>query len=155
IVLLAFTVLMLLAIGSAAMLASVWSRQTREAVIALYGIVLMLALLLWGAQELAAYLASSGAGSGLVVTSLAVLYRIATAFDPRFVLGPVLDGRHDAVEQGRRLLLALIAYGSLAVLCLSVSVWRLRRAFTRQLEGAGVIKKARESRSYRPADEEE
>jgi ABC-type transport system involved in multi-copper enzyme maturation permease subunit len=116
------TIVPLLALGSASLLASVWSRQTRDAVLGLYAVGTVLFLLSWWlAPGLLAY------------------------FNPLYVLEPAWGERNliDLGEFGRRLLGSSLAWGGIAAVCLGLSVWRLRPAYIRQLEGEGRQKKER------------
>jgi ABC-type transport system involved in multi-copper enzyme maturation permease subunit len=107
----------LFALGAVSLLASVWSRQTRDAVVGVYflGLAALLLLGLTGNLDF---------------------------FNPLYVLEPAWSG-HDVAELGRRLLLFLLAWGGSGGLCLVVAAWRLRRAYLRQLEGLGRPKRTR------------
>src|SRR5262249_25126163 len=136
---LATTLLPILALGSASVLASVWSKQTRDAVLGLYAIGGIGYLVVWGSHQLAQYFAASPATGGLVGT----LAGLATGLDgvwfyahPLYVLEPAWGGR-DLPELGRRLFLATFLWGGIAAICLALSVWRLRRAYVKQLEASG------------------
>jgi ABC-type transport system involved in multi-copper enzyme maturation permease subunit len=102
----------LLALASAALLASVWCRQTRDAVLGLY----VLGVLGW-----------------LVVRGLGGAFN---SFSPVYVLGPVWGppGTWDLAEAGRRLAGAAVGWGTLGAVCLGLAVWRLRPAYVRELE---------------------
>src|SRR5262249_50884388 len=107
-----FTILVLIGLGSASMLASVWSRQTRDAVIALYGLGLGGILLVWGAREVAAYLddvAPAGSPPCLLSSWLSWLDAGLIYFDPRFVLAPSLDSNQKLPELARRMVAASFA----------------------------------------------
>lgn len=123
----AVTVLPLLALGSATMLASVWCRQTRDAVLGLYTVGLAGFIAVWWLGGPLDYL------------------------DPRFVLEPVWGNptRHDLREFGRRLSGAGMAWGIVALVCLGLAVWRLRPAYRKQLEGEGKKAKLRWWRAER------
>ncbi len=129
----AITVVPLLALASATLLASVWCRQTREAVLGLYGVGLV---------------------AGLVVFFVG---GPLDYFDPLYVLEPGWGkpDRREVAELGRRLLWSMAAWGSVGVACLSVAVWRLRPAYVRQMESAGRQKRARWWRVERAAVDEE
>src|SRR5437870_1060569 len=116
VVLFAVSVVPLFALGSASLLASVWSKQTRDAVLGVY-----LCLL-------AGFLSFWMAGSwGL--------------FDPLAVLEPAWGSSRDLAEVVRRLSLSMLAWGGMASLCLGLAVWRLRPAYLRQLQGEGRPKR--------------
>jgi ABC-type transport system involved in multi-copper enzyme maturation permease subunit len=122
------TVLPLLALGSASLLASVWSRQTRDAVLGLYAVGTVIVLLGW-------WLAGG----------------VAQYFDPLYVLEPAWGERTvaDLQEFGRRLLGSALGWGTIAAVCFGLAVWRLRPAYVRQIEGEGRQKKARWWRARR------
>jgi ABC-type transport system involved in multi-copper enzyme maturation permease subunit len=110
----AFVVLLmpLFALASAALLASVWCRQTRDAVLGLYAVGVVGWLLVWAVGGPLEYFNS--------------LYVLAPAWGPR-------DGI-ELAEAGRRLLIAGLCWGAVAAVCLGVAVWRLRPAYVRELE---------------------
>jgi ABC-type transport system involved in multi-copper enzyme maturation permease subunit len=103
----------LFALASATLLASVWCRQTRDAVLGLYVLGGAVALALWGLGGLA-------------------------LFDPLYTLAPVWGppGDQDPAEAGRRLLVAALGWGGAGGVCLALAVWRLRPAYARELESA-------------------
>ena len=107
----------LLAVGAASLLMSVWCRQTRDAVMGLFAI--------GGLLFLAWYTLSSLGGPGV--------RRLTDYFDPMHVAAPGLSG----VEPGEMFAYvvgAWIAWGSIALVCFGVAVWRLRGAYMRQME---------------------
>jgi ABC-type transport system involved in multi-copper enzyme maturation permease subunit len=103
----------LFALASASVLASVWCRQTRDAVLALYVLGTLGGLAVW-------YF-----GGPLEV--LNPLYVLAPAWGPSAVL--------DLAEAGRRLAASALGWTALGGACLAVAVWRLRPACRRDLEG--------------------
>jgi ABC-type transport system involved in multi-copper enzyme maturation permease subunit len=105
--LLAVTVL---ATAAAGLLASVWCRQTRDAVLALYGIGLAGGLLVWQL------------GGPL------------DAFNPLWVMDSAAT--IGAEELLRRFALAVLCWGSLGGMCLGVAVWRLKAVYLREMEGS-------------------
>lgn len=117
------TVLPVLAVGSAAVLASVWCRTTRDAVLGLYFIFALLATVVAGLTWLATELD--------LPTSAALPLRY---LDARFVLAPAWDGSSPRELWGR-LLGGALAWGGTGAACLALAVWRLRPAYIRQLEG--------------------
>lgn len=116
----AITVVPMLAIGAASLLASVWSRQTRDAVLGLF--------VVGGVGCLALYLLD-WLGLGLI-----------DCFSPLWVVNPPATPPPPSLE--KRLLLFTLVWGSIAVVSLALAVWRLRPAYLRQLENAGRKKKA-------------
>ncbi|HEV3263084.1 MAG TPA: ABC transporter permease subunit [Gemmataceae bacterium] len=145
------TVMALFALAAASILASVWSRQTRDAVLGLYAVGGLGYLLFWGIGALHAALAAGSAG-GLSATFwgrlLDRLHGLLRPFNPLFVLEPAW-GHGNLGLLGQRLLLAALAWGSVGLLCLVLAAWRLRGAYIRQLEGEGKQKKPRWWRARR------
>jgi ABC-type transport system involved in multi-copper enzyme maturation permease subunit len=98
----------LVAVASLSLLASVWCRSTREAVLAVY--------LLGGLAFIAAWLTGG-----------------AVAFlDPRYVLEPAWEDANWR-EWGQRWLASGWLWGGLTFVCLGLAIWRLRPAYARQL----------------------
>jgi ABC-type transport system involved in multi-copper enzyme maturation permease subunit len=97
-------------IAAAALLASVWCRQTRDAVLALYGV---------------------GIAAGLVVWWVGGVLEV---FNPFWVL----DGADSMTpaELFGRLGQAALARGAVAIACMGVAVWRLKPTYLRELEGS-------------------
>jgi hypothetical protein len=109
------TVSLVAGVASATLLAAVWSRHTRDAVLGLLAVALVLALLVH------------------------FLGHPWDVFSPWYMLTPVLDEGRQATgrELFRRLLLGSAAWGGFSALCLGLAIWRLRPAYLRQLEGEG------------------
>jgi ABC-type transport system involved in multi-copper enzyme maturation permease subunit len=126
-------VMPLLGLAAASLLASVWFKQSREAVLALYAAGAVGYLLVWAA------------GSWLGANPLSYL-------DPAFLLEPVWGGTGASgwAEFLTRTLWAGLAWGSLTVICLVLAAWRLRPAYHRQLEQAGRKKPPRWWHAHRP-----
>jgi ABC-type transport system involved in multi-copper enzyme maturation permease subunit len=125
--LISVTVVPLIALGAATLLASVWCMRTRDAVLGLYAVGLI------------GFLAVHFLGGPL------------RYFDPLFVLDP-FRGDSDELEGpglGARLLGSVIAWGTLGAVCLILAVWRLRPAYRRQLEGEGAKQSPRWWRAER------
>ncbi|MCI0456379.1 MAG: ABC transporter permease, partial [Gemmataceae bacterium] len=112
------------ALGAASLLASVWVRQTRDAVVSVY------------------VLGAATAGLLLAMDKLDYLIPLA-------VLEPGW-GNQDLGELGRRLLLFTLGWGSVGGFCLMLAVGRLRRAYRRQLEVRGRPPQGRGWRIRRP-----
>lgn len=99
-------------LSGVSILASVWSRQTRTAVLAVY--VLIVAAMLWlrlGWLPVPAW---------------------AAALNPVWVLAPAWD-RSNIAAFGQRLEQCALVWGSLGAGCTLLAAWRLRPAMTRQL----------------------
>lgn len=142
---LAISVAPLFALSAASVLASVWSRHTRDAVLALYVISGVGLLLLWGTHHLAAYLAAlapPGSAPGMSARVLGGIDAVLQLFNPLYVLDPVW-GQGNVAEMLRRLLASVLAWGSVGAVCLCLATWRLRAAYLRQLEGEGRPRKVR------------
>jgi ABC-type transport system involved in multi-copper enzyme maturation permease subunit len=114
----------LFGIAAMSLLASVWSRQTRDAVLGVYLIVIAGALLLW-------------VTGGLFL------------FDPLHVLEPIEGDAADWMEFARRFLIMTLSWGALGVGCLALATWRLRPAYLRQLAGDSRPRKVRWWRAQR------
>ncbi len=108
-------VMPLIGLASMTVLASVWCRQTRDAVLALYVVLL--------------------AGAGVVYW----LGGAARLMNPLYVIEPAWapPGSIDVAEAGRRLLAGGAAWGVIAAACLTVAAWRLGPAYAAQIENSG------------------
>lgn len=117
--LLALTVLVPLAplfgLGAVSLLASVWVRQTRDAVLA---VVVLLVVGFLGLQA-----------AGMVKW-----------FNPLHALDPAWSDGQVSELVWRLVVLALV-WSAIGLLCLPVAIWRLRPAYRRQLQGAGPRKR--------------
>ncbi len=101
------------ALASASLLASVWCRQTRDAVLVVY----------LGLLALAGVIAWSG---------------WAHFLNPLQVLEAAWDDRIDKSELIFRTIACLLAWFAVGLFCLALASWRLRGAYLRQLQRAGV-----------------
>jgi ABC-type transport system involved in multi-copper enzyme maturation permease subunit len=100
------------ALSAGTLLASVFCRQTRDAVLALYGVGLFGWLLVWIIGGPLAYLDP--------------LYVLEPAWGPlRSFNWPVL---------AERFIISLIEWGTIGTICLGVAVWQLRPVYIRELE---------------------
>jgi ABC-type transport system involved in multi-copper enzyme maturation permease subunit len=101
------------AVASATLLASVWCRQTRDAVLGLYVL---------------------GGAGWLILWALGLL----DPFNPLHVLAPVWGpaGTQELGEGGRRLLVSGLCWGIPGGACLALAVAQLRPAYVRELESA-------------------
>jgi ABC-type transport system involved in multi-copper enzyme maturation permease subunit len=104
----------LLALGSATVLASVWCRQTRDAVLGLYTLGLLVFSGVWWAGGTLHYL------------------------DPLWVMEPAWGNVRylDWAELGQRLALSTLLWGLFGGVCLTMAIWRLRPVFVRELESS-------------------
>lgn len=113
----AFSTAFLFALGGISALAAVWTRQTRQAVMAVYLVAAVYALAAWSAHRFA-----------LPVPSL------VQPFHPMHLLAPVLRPP-DPPTLAWRLLGATFAWTAVGVLSLLLAVWRLRPAYCKELQG--------------------
>ncbi|MBY0525003.1 MAG: ABC transporter permease subunit [Gemmataceae bacterium] len=130
-------VLVLSAVGAASMLASIWGRQTRDAVIALYLLGGCGALVVVGLRELSVAFPTWT----FLTAAVAQLDAVVDALSPLHLLEPASAAHQDVPEFARRLLAALLAWGGLAGICVALAVWRLRPAYMRQLECGSTQRK--------------
>jgi ABC-type transport system involved in multi-copper enzyme maturation permease subunit len=141
----------LFAVGAASVLASVWSRQTRDAVVVLYATGALLALLFWGLPQAATLVLKRlppGSAPGTAASLVLNLNQLLRAFNPLGVVEPAwTTGDMSAV--GMRLLRLVLAWTSVGVVSLLLATWRLRSAYLRQLESSG--RKHRTVETARPA----
>jgi ABC-type transport system involved in multi-copper enzyme maturation permease subunit len=114
----------LFAIGAMSVLASVWVRQTREAVLGIYII-------------------------GLLAAGLLSVIDQLSWFDPRLVLEPAWGDRVDWKELALRFLAWTALWGSIGLACLGLAAWRLRPAYLAQLQAEGRPRKPRWWRGQR------
>jgi ABC-type transport system involved in multi-copper enzyme maturation permease subunit len=115
-------------VAAAALLASVWCRQTRDAVLALYAV---------------------GIAAGLVVWRCG---GVLNGFNPIWVLEPAETA--GVAELGRRLLQMTLCWGSVGGVCLGLAVWRIKPAYLRELEGRSTRQAARDARFRLPVDDD-
>jgi ABC-type transport system involved in multi-copper enzyme maturation permease subunit len=108
----AVLVVPLFGLGAATLLASVWCRQTRDAVLALY--------VAGGAGVLLVYLL------GGPLDYLNPTYVLAPAWGPSTL--------RDLPEAGRRLLWSVACWGVVGGACVGLAIWRLRPVYVRELE---------------------
>ncbi|HEV8059377.1 MAG TPA: ABC transporter permease subunit [Gemmataceae bacterium] len=105
-------------IASASLLASVWCRQTRDAVLTVY----------------IGLLAASG---------LAAWFGVTSYFNPLHVMESAWDEEVNLEELSKRAGICTAVWLCLGLVFLGLAGWRLRGAYLRQLQNEGVTKKAR------------
>lgn len=135
----AVTIAPMFALSAASLLASVWSRQTRNAVLGLYALFAGGVLLKFICSWLATYLVGrvpAGVAPGAFLSFLVGLNECLRYFDPIFVLEPAWENGSVRVVW-QRLFGSLLAWSSLGVPCLGMAIWRLRPAYIHQLEHTG------------------
>jgi ABC-type transport system involved in multi-copper enzyme maturation permease subunit len=118
-----FTVAFLVAVGAASILAAVWTRRTRDAVLALYMVTAACFLCGWALR----HFVLQPAGATHLDSAL-------NHFNLLGLLEPMWKCP-DAEELAYRLFMASLAWSGLAVVCLLLAVWRLRGAYIKQLQG--------------------
>jgi ABC-type transport system involved in multi-copper enzyme maturation permease subunit len=112
------------ALASASLLASVWCRQTRDAVLIVY----------FG------MFAASGLTAWLGLTRY---------FNPLHVMESAWDDGANLVELSKRAAICTAAWLAVGVMFLGLASWRLRGAYLRQLQNEGMTKKPRWWRARR------
>jgi ABC-type transport system involved in multi-copper enzyme maturation permease subunit len=125
---LACTLLLLFGIGSLSLLASVWCRHTRDAVLSVFCIGAAAFLLVPLIELLSARAAPGAVGA------------LREYIHPLYPLGQAWMSM-PADEYLRRLGYFAIFWGGLGFMCLLVAGWRLRAAYVRQLEKSGRQKR--------------
>lgn len=113
------------AIGGISLLFSVWCRQTRDAVVGMFAVGGLIALVWFGVRSL-----------GGLGPSWSGLRTLADYFHPMHVAGPALTGA-GAKAMFANLFGSWIAWGLCGVTAFAVAVWRLRAAYLKQLEHSG------------------
>ena len=128
----AVSLLTALAMGAASLLASVWSRQTRDAVLGLLIILCVAILIDW-------------------LLGNWWLRPFFRCLHPLYILEPAWGGGDWAGFQTMigRILMATLAWGIVTAGCLSLAIWRLRPAYLRQMQNEGRKKKERWWRARR------
>lgn len=125
----------LFAWSAASILVSVWSRQTRRAILALYLLILVGVLAPDGLASLQTALAPyTGPGSSLrpLRAVLIFVYDTFQLLNPSYVLMPAW-AVHDSSELGVRLLQSSLAWALLGIACTLLAIARLRPAYCKQL----------------------
>jgi ABC-type transport system involved in multi-copper enzyme maturation permease subunit len=139
IVVFAVTVAPVFALAAASLLASVWARQTRDAVLSLYAVGAGLLLLAWISRGVAAAMTLGlpiGATPGVLLTLLTSLNALTNYFNPIFVLQPGWE-TGNALQLLQRLLGSVVVYSGVGMVCVGLAVWRLRASYLKQLESSG------------------
>lgn len=132
----------LFALAAASMLAAVWVRSTRDAALAVYGMVLGGFLFVVAMENLMMFCMAAPPGSTprnlypYVQGGVDALNYI----DPVYVLEPIWWEGGPTFELGNRWLISTLLWGLLGSCCLGLAVWRLRPAYLRQLENEGKRK---------------
>lgn len=132
----------LFALAAASMLASVWVRSTRDAALAVYGMVLGGYLFVVAVQHGMLFCMAAPPGSTLrsLYPCLHWLVDELNYFNPVYILEPIWWEENHAFELAYRCLESTFLWGALGSSCLGLAVWRLRPAYLRQLENEGKRK---------------
>lgn len=123
------SVLLLFLLGSVSLLASVWCRHTRDAVLSVYSFGALFVFLMF-------------ASASLLKTWTGVNWpmQIARCFNFLIPLGN--DWTSSTVPQlGRKIFLLTLIWGGIGLVSFSIAVLRLRAAYIRQLESSGKSKR--------------
>lgn len=137
-----YSFLVLLAVGSASMLASVLTRTTREAVLGLY---------CFGVALIAAYAVLDWLSEIVPFAEwpLHFMDEYVKGYLSPFTIPDHVWKISGARELGREMAKALLVWGGFGAGCLGLSILLLRGAYIRQLEGEGKKKKIRWWRARR------
>jgi ABC-type transport system involved in multi-copper enzyme maturation permease subunit len=137
-----YSVFVLIAIGSASMLASVLTRTTREAVLGLYSV---------GIALIALYAVIDWLSEIIPVLQwpLAFMDTYVKGYLSPFYIPDHVWKISGLAELGKEMARAVVVWGGFGAVCLTVSILLLRRAYIRQLEGEGKKKKDRWWRARR------
>jgi ABC-type transport system involved in multi-copper enzyme maturation permease subunit len=129
-----YSAFVLIAIGSASMLASVLTRTTREAVLGLYSVgvalIALYAILDWLAEI-----------TPVAQFPLMVMDHYVKGYLSPFYIPDHVWKISGFAELGREMAKATLVWGGFGAGCLTLSILLLRRAYIRQLEGEGKKKK--------------
>lgn len=122
-------------IGALSILASVWSRQTRDAVLRVYAWLIVgyigLRILHAFIQDQVVLPASAGVSSSL--DWLIPLDDVLLCLNPVHVLEPAWKSQQFGVLAWRALA-SMLVWGSIGLIALGLAVWRLRPAYRKELE---------------------
>jgi ABC-type transport system involved in multi-copper enzyme maturation permease subunit len=135
----------LLGLGALGMLASVWSMQTRDAVLRVYlwlGVPVLMTL-----SVMQSSLIATTTPAWILETQEALL-----SLNPIYVLDAAWGEPNPSVLV-HRLLWNMVEWIGITVVCLALAVWRLRPAYSRQLARVGRSKSTSSGVSREPVDE--
>lgn len=133
------SLLLLFSVGAVSMLASVWCRHTRDAVLGIYCLyALVFVIWYFGQPYLVGFLAPAWLDQAI---------QTLNPLRPVDVYWLSLDDE----DYLRRLVMFTLVWGGLGLGCLMVASWRLRIAYVRQLEKAGKKKRLQWIHLRRPA----
>jgi ABC-type transport system involved in multi-copper enzyme maturation permease subunit len=128
------------ALAAASMLASVWARQTRDAVLSLFAVGVIAWVVGLAARVTVSRATLAGTPKSMGLDVLRAVASLAEAFDPAWVLEPALAG-DDTRALFVRLFWHALVWGSVATVCATLAILRLRAAYVKQLEGSGKRKR--------------
>jgi hypothetical protein len=130
------------ALAAASMVASVRSAQTRDAVLRVYLWGGLLILAAWGAHAVLDGLELKTQVNPFWQQRVAFWRSVLRSLNPLYVLEPTWTWGAPR-ELGWRMLAGSLSWGAVGSICLGLAVWRLRPAYVRQLEAAGLPEKRR------------
>jgi ABC-type transport system involved in multi-copper enzyme maturation permease subunit len=147
-----YTLMLLLAVSAASLLASVWCRNTFDAVASVYAVMLLAGLLVLGLEDAGARV-RIGMWTSPLLSWVPVPARWAEElFDPRTMLELVRSRHATAWPVSRGLLGATLTWGGLTVASLGLACLCLRPSCARQLGRASSRRPS--SRSHRAIDDD-
>jgi ABC-type transport system involved in multi-copper enzyme maturation permease subunit len=129
------------ALAAASLLASVWAKQTRDAILQLYAVGALVLIGIAVAGQITVAGPAAGAKPEWWFPILQWVVDTAKCFDPTYALEPVWQS-NEIGELGRRIVVHILAWCLVGVLCLMVAIARLRPAYFKQLEGMSKRKRA-------------
>lgn len=143
----------LFGLGAASVLSSVWSRETRDAVLRVYvGLTVGCILIAFLHVLVESAPAPGGSGSWFWWTCERC-DEIVSCLSPIHVLRPSWSD-HDHVTMLWRLLTGAMAWSAVGAACVTLAVWRLRPAYLRQLGGGKRRGKTRAAPRHADVDDD-
>jgi ABC-type transport system involved in multi-copper enzyme maturation permease subunit len=142
-----YSALVLFAVGSASMLASVLTKTTREAVLGLYSVGIAL-IIVYG---IVAWLTDVTGEWGPVVALVGFMDTYIKGYLSPFYIPDHVWKISNTAAFAHEMLMAILIWGGFGATCIGLSIVLLRRAYIRQLEGEGKKKKPHWWRARRTA----
>jgi ABC-type transport system involved in multi-copper enzyme maturation permease subunit len=140
-------------LGAASVWASVRSKQTRDAVLRVYAWSALAILTIWGGLEAIRTVAWRFKPGTPMRHRLSQMEGVLRYLDPLSVLDSVW-GQDDLQEFFSRCRILLLVYGGMAVIFLTLAVWRFRSMYIRELTAAGRARRTWWRRTRREVDED-
>lgn len=129
------TVVPFFGLGALSLLASVWSRQTRDAVLRVYVWLILAAFLIWGFHEYVRMRLLPGTPPGVALGRLVTIDDLLRCLSPLYVIEAAWDIQLSGVLAWR-LLVSSLLWGTIGLVCVCLSIWRLRPVYQKQLAAA-------------------